>query len=67
MTRQQLSILQSGYLTSDKDFDDYGIKAHREYRIHHSGDYAYIWAAGEIRIDNNEIRDDMLEHLSYGE
>jgi hypothetical protein len=59
--------ISTGFLFSDKDFDDYGIKAGKPYRVRYSDDGtgAYIFADGTVRLWNNEIRPDVWAHLTW--
>jgi len=67
MTRQELNQLRTGYLKSSRDFEDYGIKDGKPYEVKYHAGIACIFADGEIRTDNNEITNDMLPFLSWGE
>jgi len=67
MTRTELNQLRTGHLTSSKDFEDYGIKANHPYGIKDTEYGGVIFADGEIRLNDNEVRDDMLPFLSWSE
>jgi hypothetical protein len=65
-TEVAVATIRGGLLTSDINFDDYGIKAGEFYKIHYA-DYIgpYFFADGEIRMNNGEIRSEMWAHLTY--
>lgn len=65
MTRAELQSTRSGFIISDAAFEDYELKANHPYRVDVGDDYVCI--GNSIRIDNLEIRDDMLSHLSWSE
>lgn len=63
ITRAELQAVTDGYITSDIAYDDYELKANHPYPVDKGDDYVCI--GNSIRIDNNEIREDMLPHLTH--
>lgn len=63
------NTLKSGFITSDTDYEDYGIKAGEKYKIDWSFNIgAYLFIDGNtIRLGNGEIRDEMWAHFTYSE
>jgi len=62
-----LANILTGVLTTDTDFPDYGLKVGHTYKIHNSADSGPCFfgsgLSGETRLNNNELRDDILPHL----
>ncbi len=67
MTRTELLTLNKGYLVSSKDFDDYSIKAGEKYKIKTAEWGSFIHTDNTIRLNNNELRDDVVACLTWQE
>lgn len=62
-----LASINHGVLTTDMEFQDYGLKVGESYKIHNSSDSGPCFfgsdGAGETRLLNNELTDAVLPHL----
>lgn len=58
--------IASGTLHATATFEDYGIKAGHDYKVHNAEDTgAYIFANGTVRLWNNEVRPDVWAALIW--
>lgn len=61
-----IESIRSGLLHALASFDDYDIKAGRDYKVHYTDDIgAFILPKDTIRLWNNELRPDVAAKLIW--